>query len=185
MLLTKAHHKQMLDSAKSSIQHGLQTGKPLKVKLADFPKELIIERATFVTLSIHHQLRGCMGMVKPIRPLIEDITENAYSAAFKDPRFPVLETSELNHLKIHLSILTPAEPVLFVSEQDLLTQLQPGIDGLILEYGYRRGTFLPSVWESLPEAEQFLQHLKQKAGLAPGYWSDNIRVYRYRTEMIA
>jgi AmmeMemoRadiSam system protein A len=184
MSLSKAHQKQMLELAKSSIQHGLRTGKPLKVNLADFPPELTIERATFVTLLIHHQLRGCIGMLEAVRPLIEDITENAYSAAFKDPRFPLLEDSELNYLKIHLSILTPAEPVLFASEQDLLTQLQPGIDGLILEDGYRRGTFLPSVWESLPEAEQFLRHLKQKAGLAPDYWSDNIRVYRYRTEMI-
>jgi AmmeMemoRadiSam system protein A len=184
MSLSKAHQEQVLDLAKSSIQHGLQTGKPLKVDLADFPPELTIKRATFVTLLIQHQLRGCIGVLDAVRPLIEDITENAYCAAFKDPRFPLLENSELNHLKIHLSILTPAEPVLFASEQDLLTQLQPGIDGLILEDGCRRGTFLPSVWGSLPEAEQFLWHLKQKAGLAPGYWSNNIRVYRYRTELI-
>jgi AMMECR1 domain-containing protein len=84
-----------------------------------------------------------------------------------------------------LSILTPAEPIAFRSEQDLLTQLQPGIDGLILEEGYRRGTFLPSVWESLPEPEQFLRHLKQKAGLPASYWSDTIKIFRYRTDVIA
>ncbi|CAA9892737.1 Protein MTH_857 [Candidatus Methylobacter favarea] len=184
MSLSKDHQKKLLDLAKSSIQHGLQKGKPLKVDLADFPPQLTIKRATFVTLLLHDQLRGCIGTLDAVRPLIEDIAENAYSAAFQDPRFPQLKENELDHLKIHLSILTPAEPVIFTSEQDLLHQLQPGIDGLILEDGHRRGTFLPSVWESLPEAEQFLRHLKQKAGLAPDYWSDSIQVYRYRTEVI-
>jgi len=105
-------------------------------------------------------------------------------AAFRDPRFPPLAADEFDELDIHLSILTPAEPVSFTSEQELITQLQPGIDGLILEEGHRRGTFLPSVWEQLPEPQQFLRHLKQKAGLSPDYWSENIRISRYRTEMI-
>ncbi len=184
MSLTKEHQQRLLDLAKSSIQHGLQTGRPLKFNLADFPAELAEHRATFVTLQIHHQLRGCIGMLEAIRPLAEDIAENAFLAAFKDPRFPPLADDEFGKLEIHLSLLTPVEPVSFTSEQDLIKQLQPGIDGLILEEGRRRGTFLPSVWEQLPEPEQFLQHLKLKAGLAPDYWSENIKIYRYRTEMI-
>lgn len=184
MSLNREHQQRLLDLAKSSIQHGLQTGRPLKVDLAGFPAELTEYRATFVTLRKHDQLRGCIGMLEAVRPLVEDIAENAYSAAFRDSRFPPLKADELNELEIHLSILTPAEPVAFASEQDLLTRLQPGIDGLILQEGRRRGTFLPSVWEQLPKPEQFLRHLKQKAGLAPDYWSDNIRIYRYRTEMI-
>jgi len=184
MSLNKEHQQRLLDLAKSSIQHGLQTGRPLKVNLADFPTELTAHRATFVTLRKHHELRGCIGMLEAVRPLAEDIAENAYSAAFKDSRFPPLEADELDELEIHLSILTPAEPVSFTSEQDLLNQLQPGIDGLILQEGHRRGTFLPSVWEQLPKPEQFLRHLKQKAGLAPDYWSENVRIYRYRTEVI-
>ena len=184
MSLNKEQQQRLLDLAKSSIQHGLQTGRPLKVNLTDFPVELTEHRATFVTLHKHHQLRGCIGMLEAVRPLAEDIAENAFLAAFKDPRFPPLADDEFGELEIHLSILTPAEPVSFTSEQDLITQLQPGIDGLILEEGLRRGTFLPSVWEQLPEPEQFLRHLKQKAGLAPDYWSENIRIYRYRTEMI-
>lgn len=208
MSLNKEHQQRLLDLAKSSIQLGLQTGKPLKVNLADFPAELKEYRATFVTLQKHHQLRGCIGMLEAIRPLAEDIAENAFLAAFKDPRFPPLADDELGDLEIHLSILTPAEPILFMSEQDLISQLQPGIDGLILEEpviydtatkreqlppridglilekSRRRGTFLPSVWEQLPEPEQFLRHLKQKAGLAPDYWSENIKIFRYRTEMI-
>jgi AmmeMemoRadiSam system protein A len=184
MSLNKEHQQQLLDLAKSSIQHGLQTGRPLKVNLTDFPVELAEHRATFVTLQIQHQLRGCIGMLEAVRPLAEDIAENAFLAAFKDPRFPPLADDEFGELEIHLSILTPAEPVSFTSEQDLITQLQPGIDGLILEEGRRRGTFLPSVWELLPEPEQFLRHLKQKAGLAPDYWSESIKIYRYRTEII-
>ena len=184
MSLNKEHQQRLLDLAKSSIQHGLQTGCPLKVNLADFPVELTEHRATFVTLHKNHQLRGCIGMLEATRPLAEDIAENAFSAAFRDPRFPPLADDELDKLEIHLSILTPAEPVLFTSEKDLITRLQPGIDGLILEEGHRRGTFLPSVWEQLPEPEQFLRHLKQKAGLPPDYWSENIRIFRYQTEMI-
>ncbi len=184
MSLNKENRQRLLELAKRSIQHGLQTSRPIKIDLADYPAELSERRATFVTLEINHQLRGCIGMLEAARPLAEDIAENAYSAAFKDPRFPPLEAHELDKLDIHLSILTPAEPVAFSSEQDLLTQLQPGTDGLILEEGHRRGTFLPSVWESLPEPEQFLRHLKQKAGLAPDYWSKTIRIYRYRAEII-
>jgi len=184
MSLNKAHQQQLLALAKSSIVHGLQTGKPLKINLADFPAELLETRATFVTLQKQHQLRGCIGMLQAVRPLAEDIAENAFSAAFKDPRFPPLQADELDGLEIHLSILTPAEPIVFTSEQDLLDKLQPDIDGLILEEGYRRGTFLPAVWESLPEPRQFLRHLKQKAGLPANYWSDTVRVSRYRADVI-
>jgi uncharacterized protein len=182
MSLNKEQRQLLLVLAKASIQHGLQTGKPLKIDLADYPTELQKPRATFVTLNIHHELRGCIGMLEAIRPVAEDVTENAFSAAFKDSRFPPLSPDEFKDLEIHVSILTPAEPIVFTSEQDLINQLQPGIDGLILQEGYRRRTFLPSVWESLPNPEQFLRHLKQKAGLPPDYWSDTIRVLRYRTE---
>ncbi|MDD5276191.1 MAG: AmmeMemoRadiSam system protein A [Methylovulum sp.] len=185
MSLNKEHQQRLLTLAKSSITHGLQTGKPLTIDLADFPDELTALRATFVTLEKHHQLRGCIGMLEAVRPLAEDIAKNAYSAAFQDPRFPPLQADELDGLDIHLSILTPAEPVTFSSEQDLLTQLQPGVDGLILEEGQQHGTFLPSVWEALPEPEQFLRHLKQKAGLPADYWSDTLKVYRYHADVIA
>lgn len=184
MSLNKAHQQRLLDLAKASIQYGLQTGKSLKINLADYPTELTESRASFVTLYINRELRGCIGVVEAIRPLAEDTAENAFSAAFKDSRFSPLDAGEFKGLEIHLSILTPAEPISFTSEQDLISQLQPGIDGLILQEGHRRRTFLPSVWETLPKPEQFLRHLKQKAGLPPDYWSDKIRMYRYHTEMI-
>lgn len=184
MSLTKAQQQTLLELARNSIQHGLKTGRPLSVNVTDLPAELTVKRATFVTLEKHHQLRGCIGMLEAVRPLVEDIAENAFAAAFKDPRFPPLQTDEFDQLEIHLSILSTPEILSFSSEQELLSQIQPGIDGLILQEGHRRGTFLPSVWGQLPDPKQFLKHLKQKAGFSPDYWSDSIQVLRYRVEGI-
>ncbi len=184
MPLNKKNRQIVLDLAYQSIESGLRKGHPLSINLRNYPAELSQQRATFVTLEKNKQLRGCIGMLEAILPLAEDITENAYSAAFKDPRFPPLEKSELNDLEIHLSILSPSKEIKFTSEEDLISQIRPKIDGLILESGSRKGTFLPSVWQSIPTSEQFLQHLKQKAGLTKYYWSDQIKVYRYTTEII-
>jgi len=174
----------LMNLALASIRHGLKHGRPITVDLASLPPELKTIRATFVTLQIQGQLRGCIGRLEAGRPLAQDIAGNAYSAAFQDPRFPPLRESELEGLEIHLSLLTPAEPMEFTSEQDLLDQLQPGVDGLILAEGSRRGTFLPSVWEQLPTPNEFLAHLKLKAGLPASYWSDSLKVSRYRTEVV-
>jgi AmmeMemoRadiSam system protein A len=182
--MTQQEKQILLDLAKRSIWHGLQTGKPLKVDIADFPPALQEARATFVTLHKNHELRGCIGVLQAVRPLAEDIAENAFAAAFRDYRFPPLAADEFEQLVIHLSILTQPEPIAFDSEEDLLVQLRLGVDGLIIEENGRRGTFLPTVWETLPNPKQFLRHLKQKAGLPPDYWSDSVRVYRYRTEGI-
>ncbi len=184
MSLSKENKTHLLNLAKKSIQHGLQTGQPLQLDLTNFPFDLTNNRATFVTLQIHDQLRGCIGMLEAIRPLAVDVSENAYSAAFKDPRFPPLSWEEYDQLEIHISILTHPEQISFESEQELISQLRPHIDGLILEEGLQRGTFLPSVWEQLPKADIFLRHLKQKAGLSADYWSNNIRAYRYQAEII-
>lgn len=184
MSLTEQNRRRLLDLAKVSISHGLTTGKPFKPDLNDFPCELTVPRATFVTLLKQGDLRGCIGMLEAVRPLAEDVAENAFSAAFKDYRFPQLTADEFDALEIHISILSPPEPMFFVSEQDLIAQLRPGVDGLILEEGFKRGTFLPSVWESLPDPVQFLKHLKQKAGLTSQYWSDTVKVSRYTAEII-
>jgi AmmeMemoRadiSam system protein A len=174
----------LLQLARTSIHHGLNTSKPLLIELNNYAQELQKKRASFVTLEIKGQLRGCIGMLEPVRPLVQDIAENAFAAAFKDPRFPALQQQEFLELEIHISILSLAEPITFSSEQDLLAQIKPGVDGLILEEGIHRGTFLPSVWESLPDPEQFLRHLKVKAGLTNRYWSDTIRISRYSTEVL-
>jgi AmmeMemoRadiSam system protein A len=184
MLLTKPQQDLLLNLAKESIAHGLKKGRPLSIKAADYADELQVPRATFVTLEINKQLRGCIGMLEATRPLVLDVVENAFAAAFRDPRFPPLSEIEYADLDIHISILTPSEPMSFSSEEDLIRQLQPGVDGLIMQEGWQRGTFLPSVWESLPEPKQFLQHLKQKSGLPSHYWSNTLKVYRYRCEII-
>ncbi len=172
---------QLLSIAAQSIQSGLQSGKPLQVELNDCPSPLKHIAATFVTLEINKKLRGCMGRLSADRPLVEDVAQNAFAAAFRDPRFPTLSESEYSHLDIHLSILSKPEPILFESEEELLEKIRPNIDGLILSEAYQKGTFLPSVWESLPDKVSFLKHLKQKAGLPEDYWSDTIKVERYTT----
>lgn len=171
----------LLRVAAQSIQHGLENKSPLEVYSFQYEPPLQEMRATFVTLEIDEQLRGCIGMLKAIKPLVEDVASNAYSAAFRDPRFPALTKAEFNKLEIHVSILTPAEEFPVKDEADLLQKLKPGIDGLILKDGFYQSTFLPSVWESLSSPEQFLSHLKQKAGLDTSYWSDTIAFQRYQT----
>lgn len=183
MSLNESEKNSLLQLAKASISHGLKTGQPLTVNLQNYATALIENRASFVTLERQGQLRGCIGMLEAVRPLVQDIAENAFAAAFRDPRFPPLTAAEFVDLDVHISILSPAEPLHFISEQDLIAQLQPGLDGLILQEGHHRGTFLPSVWEQLPSPQQFLQHLKQKAGLPSHYWSDTLKVSRYRTDM--
>ncbi|MCB1735659.1 MAG: AmmeMemoRadiSam system protein A [Gammaproteobacteria bacterium] len=178
----RRQRSEMLRIARASIAHGLNHGTPLPVRPGDFDPALRELRATFVTLNRDGRLRGCIGMLEAHRPLIQDVAENAYSAAFRDPRFPPLSTSEFDELALHVSVLSPSAAMQFDSEADLLRQIRPAIDGLILSDATHRGTFLPSVWEQLPTAELFLTHLKQKAGLAPDYWSDTLQVRRYTTE---
>jgi len=181
-MLNTHDRETLLQVAADSIQHGLDTGHALSVSVEDYSPALQQPGASFVTLTILRQLRGCIGMLTATRPLIEDVAENAFAAAFEDPRFPTLTTAEFDQLEYHISILNPAEAMEFDSEADLLQQVRPGVDGLILEERGRRATFLPSVWESLPTASEFLQHLKRKAGLPDDYWSDSVRMQRYTVE---
>lgn len=179
--LTEQDRQELLDLARASIRHGLLQSTPEPVQLKDYPMHLQERLASFVTLHLHGQLRGCIGSLEAHRPLVEDIAQNAYAAAFSDPRFAPLTQREYVDLEIHISILNPAEEMAFDTEQELIRQLRPGIDGLILKDGLMRGTFLPSVWQQLPEPRIFLHHLKLKAGLAADYWSDTLRCYRYTT----
>lgn len=181
-MISEAQQQALLALAEASIRYGLQHGKPLSPALEEYDPELREPGACFVTLKRAGELRGCIGSLSPHRALVADVADNAYAAAFSDPRFYPLQEHELTGLELDISLLSAAEPIRFSNEQFLLEQLRPGEDGLILEEGYRRGTFLPSVWEQLPSAEQFLQHLKLKAGLPADYWSDSLRVSRYTTQ---
>jgi len=181
-MLDADQRRTLLEVAAASIDHGLAHGRALAVAARDYPEPLGEPGAAFVTLTRGAELRGCIGSLEARRALVEDVAENAYAAAFRDPRFPPLSEGERAELSIHISVLSPPEPVAFSSEEALLAGLRPGIDGLVLHEGARRGTFLPSVWENLPEPRDFLRHLKLKAGLPPDYWSDSIRVERYTVE---
>lgn len=182
MPYTDSERQQLLQIAQDSIRHGLETGKPLVVKLEGLSADLQAERATFVTLHKNGQLRGCIGTLAACLPLAQDVAQRAYAAAFDDQRFPPVRADELGRLEISISILTPPEPMQFASEAELLEQIQPQVDGLVLQAGYHKGVFLPSVWESLPDKREFLRQLKRKAGLPGDYWSEEVRVSRFRTE---
>lgn len=138
--------------------------------------------AVFVTLTQAGQLRGCIGSLEAWRPLGEDLTANARAAALRDPRFPPLSPQELPDTRVEVSLLSAPEPIACASQADALAQLRPGLDGVILEWRGRRGTFLPQVWEQLPRAEDFLAHLKQKAGLPADFWADDVKLSRYTVE---
>jgi AmmeMemoRadiSam system protein A len=135
--------------------------------------------ACFVTLMQHGELRGCIGSLETRRAVLDDVKANAHAAAFADPRFAPLQREELRDLDIEVSLLSPLQPLIFSSEADALAQLQPNIDGVVFEYGFHRGTFLPQVWEQLPTPCEFLKHLKVKSGVPVNFWSDAIKLYRY------
>lgn len=156
-----------------SIRHGLETGTPL-------PAGGGAQGAVFVTLKKNGQLRGCIGSPMAWRPLLQDLAENAFKAAFADPRFPKVTAEELDTLTLSVSVLTPASPMSFTDEADMLAKLRPGIDGLIIEDQGRRALFLPSVWEQLPDKRQFLAHLKHKAGMPVDHWSDSFKASTFQ-----
>ncbi len=178
----REQRREMLEIAAQSIRYGLQYDAPPRIDISGLDPALQAPRASFVTLKEQGRLRGCIGSLVAYRPLALDVNDNAFNAAFRDPRFPPLSADELPLIDIHISVLSPPEPMHFVDEADLLAQIRPGVDGLILEDRGQRGTFLPSVWEELPDPVEFLRHLKLKAGLPPDWWSDTLKVERYTTE---
>ncbi|MBI3778492.1 MAG: AmmeMemoRadiSam system protein A [Gammaproteobacteria bacterium] len=182
-VFTPSHKQQLLQLAGDSIRKGL-CGETLAVRASDYPEPLRLLRATFVTLHVDAMLRGCIGTLEARRTLVEDVASNAYGAAFRDTRFLTLTWPEYERLDIHISVLSLPEPMQFSSEADLLAQLRPRVDGLVIEESFYRGTFLPSVWEQLPDPREFLRQLKRKAGLPADYWSNSLRVQRYTTESI-
>lgn len=183
-MVAKQYGPFLLDIVKQTLGHSLQTGKPPNVNTNTFPDLLRNVRGTFVTIERHGKLRGCIGTLEPHQPLIDDLVANAYKAGFKDPRFPPLNKGDADGLTWSISILTPKQAMTFEDEADLLAQLEPGIDGLIIQDGARRSTFLPQVWDQIPDRRDFLGRLKQKAGLRPDHWSDSFQVWRYRVTKI-
>lgn len=141
--------------------------------------------ASFVTLRLEGDLRGCIGSIDARRALGEDVARNARAAAYRDPRFPPVSAGELPRLRVEVSVLSPREPLPAVSESEALERLRPGIDGIAIEYGGASATFLPQVWESLPSPAEFLEALRHKAGLPAGFWHPDLRLSRYTVEKFA
>lgn len=174
------HEPALLATAATSISTGLVQNKPVPVDTASFPAELAAQCGSFVTLEKQSRLRGCIGTIQAYRPLIVDVSENAFGAAFRDPRFQPVEEVELADLTLSISVLSPMEPMSFNDEADLLDQLEPHQTGLLIRDQDRRAVFLPQVWESLPEKPQFLNKLKAKARLPESHWSDSFEAWRFQ-----
>lgn len=172
---------ELLQLARSAIEHGLIHKEPLPVRIDEWPAELTEPRATFTTLRIDGQLRGCCGTLTAELPLAKDVARSAFRAAFRDARFDPVVGYELDAIRISVSVLTPLEPMPVADEAELLGRLTPGTDGLVIFADGLRATLLPTVWETLPEPRQFLAALKLKCGLAADYWSDRLEFQRYET----
>jgi len=140
---------------------------------------LVKNGASFVTLRMGVDLRGCIGSLVAYQPLRDDVRQNARAAAFEDPRFYPLSVEEFDRVHIEVSVLSAPEPMPFSTREDALAQLRPGVDGVILSAARRRATFLPQVWDELPDPEEFISHLLIKAGLPPTFWDDSVRIERY------
>lgn len=168
--------------ARDSILHGLIEKAPPQIDLHREAPELRQMGASFVTLKRRARLRGCIGSIEARQALALDVNQNAYAAAFCDARFDPVQPDELDEITISISVLHPPEPMHVRDEKDLLRLLRPHRDGLILQLDRRRATFLPAVWEDLPDAGAFVRHLKLKAGLPADGWDPAIRCWRYETE---
>lgn len=179
--IKKYFSEYVIDICKKSILSRLQGE---KLNIEKIPPVFGQSGACFVTLEKHGNLRGCIGSIIAHRPLIDDLVTNAQNSAFSDPRFSPLEMSEFDELEIDVSLLSAPEKMHFENEQDLLAQIRPNIDGIIIKDKGYQAVYLPSVWEQLPEKELFLNSLKIKAGLPPKHFSDTFEAYRYTTEYI-
>jgi AmmeMemoRadiSam system protein B/AmmeMemoRadiSam system protein A len=172
----------LIELVRGGIAIGFSTGEPAQVIVgATLPALLAAPGAAFVTLRRNGQLRGCIGSPMARRSLADDVVEHAFNAAFRDPRFPKLLVLELAGLDLSVSVLTPPETIQFDNEADLLTQLRPGVDGLIIEDAGRRSLFLPAVWEEISDKHQFIGALKVKAGLRVEHFSPSFTARRFRS----
>lgn len=181
---SREQQQTMLDIARHSIHFYLENQVVLPIQVQDFDVELQQQLSCFVTLKINGELRGCIGHLEPRQPLIEDVAENAVAAATQDYRFNQVTLNELASIELSISVIGQSQHIYAKSEAELLAQLKPGIDGLILSYQNQRATFLPSVWDSLSEPGAFIRQLKLKAGLEPDFWHTNLRAEKYQTVTI-
>jgi AmmeMemoRadiSam system protein A len=172
----------LLGIARAAIEHGMVTRSLLALDEDRIQGRLAEVRASFVSLTFDGSLRGCTGTLDAHYPLAEGVARNALRTAFDDSRFAPITSGELAGLVIEIAVLSPLERIDFSGERELLGKLRPCVDGLVLEVGGQRTTFLPKVWEHLSEPDQFVAQLKDKAGLPEGRWRSGIHAYRYEVE---
>ncbi len=181
--LTEDQGRLLLKVARQAIEQELFARKGEGADETTFPPVFRERRGTFVTLTENGQLRGCIGHIIPQETLIEGVQENAINAAFRDPRFHPLRPDEWKNVKIEVSILTDPKPLSYTDGKDLLAKLRPGIDGVIIKKGYHQATFLPQVWDQLPDKKEFLTHLCYKAGLDGDAWKNgDLEVSTYQVQ---
>ena len=181
--LTPEEKQTLLRLARQALESGVRgTTLPI-IDLSTLTPILQGEGASFVTLTVHGELRGCIGALEPYQPLAEDVREHAVAAALEDYRFPQVQENELAKIQIEVSRLTVPVPLDYKDADDLLAKLRPGVDGVILRDSFRRATFLPQVWEKIPDAAAFLANLCYKMGAAPDTWKrKHLEVLIYQVE---
>ena len=181
--LTLDEQKTLLTLARQALEHGVRSEKLPPLDLSSLTEHLREPGASFVTLTKRGQLRGCIGALEPYQPLAQDVREHAVAAALEDPRFPAVGERELNAIEIEVSRLTPPVPLDYSDANDLLSKLRPFVDGVILRDAFHRATFLPQVWEKIPDRVEFLENLCYKMGAAPDLWKKkHLDVLTYQVE---
>jgi AmmeMemoRadiSam system protein A len=181
--LTLEEQKILLRIAREAMECAVRREKLPPLDPSNLSPSLREQGASFVTLTIHGQLRGCIGALEAYQPLVEDVREHAVAAALEDPRFPQVREDELSGIQVEVSRLTRPVPLEYKDADDLLSRLRPQVDGVILKDGFRRATFLPQVWEKIPDPSDFLDNLCYKMGASPSHWkTKHLDVFIYQVE---
>lgn len=181
--LTSTERNLLLALAREALEIGVKGRQLEPLDLQELPEKLCEDGVTFVTLTIGGHLRGCIGALQASQPLAEDVRYHTISAALNDYRFPPVRLSELDEINIEISYLIPPLPLEYENPDDLINQIRPGVDGVVIREGTRRATFLPQVWEKIPEPDDFMNMLCQKMGTHPNYWREKkLEVLTYQVE---
>jgi len=169
--------------AREALEHGVRGEKLPVLDKETLPEHLRDQGVSFVTLTIRGELRGCIGALEAYQPLVDDVREHAVAAALEDPRFSPVREDELSRIQIEVSRLTRPVPLKYKNAEDLLSHLRPHVDGVILKDGYRRATFLPQVWEKIPDPAEFMNNLCYKMGVHETHWRNkHLDVFTYQVD---
>lgn len=181
--LSDGEKKLLLRLARAAMEAGVGSRPLPSLDLRPLPSALRERGASFVTLTVNGNLRGCIGALEAYQPLAEDVCEHAVAAALNDPRFPPVQEDELGRIRIEVSRLTAPRPLEYAAGEDLLKKLHPHVDGIVLREGHRRATFLPQVWEKIPDPAEFLDNLCYKMGVPANSWrGGTLQVLIYQVE---